>query len=182
MRADLLKVVVFVSVVAGMAFFAATVKAQSEHEFVGAGKCGMCHKTEDMGGQYQIWQETKHAKAFETLGTPEAKEIAAKSGIDNPQASGKCLKCHSTAYGFSENKVTEAIAVEEGISCETCHGPGRDYMKKSVMQDKEQAQANGLIIPGEEICKKCHNPESPKFKEFDYKERWEKIKHPLTKK
>ncbi len=153
-----------------------------QHEFVGAAKCALCHKKPEQGEQYRIWQESKHAKALETLKTPEAKEIAAKQGIDDPATSGKCLKCHSTAYWFSENKVTEAIAVEESISCETCHGPGKDYMKKSIMEDRDESIANGLIIPTEETCLKCHNQESPTYKPFNFKERWEKIKHPVPEK
>src|SRR3989338_4020358 len=79
------------------------------HEFTGAKKCSMCHKKAESGDQYGIWLETKHAKAMESLGTPEAKEIAVKLGIEDPAKSGKCLKCHSTAYWFSEEKMTEAI-------------------------------------------------------------------------
>ena len=153
-----------------------------QHQFVGAVKCSICHKKPEQGEQYGIWMGTKHAHALDSLGTPEAKEIAAKAGISDPQTSGKCLKCHSTAYGFTENKVTEAIAVEEGISCESCHGPGKDYMKKSVMENKQDAIANGLMMPTEETCKKCHNPEAPTFKSFDFNERWGKIKHPVPKK
>ncbi len=152
--------------------------APSEHEFVGAKKCAMCHKKPEQGEQMRIWEESKHAKAFETLGTAAAKEAGAKRGVDDPQTSGKCLKCHSTAYGFSEQKITEVITPEEGVSCESCHAAGKDYMKKSVMEDKAQAIANGLIIPDEQICLKCHNPESPSYKSFDFKEYWEKIKHP----
>lgn len=151
--------------------------AQPAHEFVGVSKCALCHKKPEKGEQFRIWQESKHAKAFETLGTPEAKAAAAKLGIDDPQTSGKCLKCHSTAYGFSELKVTEAIPVEEGISCESCHGPGKDYMKKSMMEDRDAAIGAGLAIPDENTCRKCHNEESPSFKVFDFKERWELIKH-----
>ncbi|MDP2654406.1 MAG: cytochrome c family protein [Candidatus Omnitrophota bacterium] len=162
-------------------FLCAVPASAAEHEYIGAQKCAMCHKKPEKGEQYRVWQESKHSKAYETLATPQAKEFAAKAGIDDPQKSGKCLKCHSTAYGFSETKVTEKIPVEEGISCESCHGPGKDYMKKSVMEDKEEAVAQGLIIPTEETCRKCHNEESPNFKEFDYPTMWEKIKHPIPK-
>src|SRR3989338_8583672 len=93
----------------------------AEHEFIGVTKCSMCHKKPEQGEQFKIWQESVHAKAFETLKTPEAKEQGAKLGVDDPSTSGKCLKCHSTAYMFSEAKVTDAIAVEEGVSCESCH-------------------------------------------------------------
>ncbi len=153
-----------------------------EHEFVGVQKCALCHKKPEQGEQVKIWQETAHAKAFEVLATPAAKETAAKLGIDDPQKSGKCLKCHSTAYYFTEQQLTQAIQPEEGISCESCHGPGKDFMKKSVMEDKDAAKAAGLIIPDESTCKKCHNPESPNYKDFDYKTNWEKIKHPVPEK
>lgn len=153
--------------------------AQFEHEFVGAAKCAICHKKPEQGEQFRIWQESKHAKAFETLGTPEAKEQAAKLGIENPQTSGKCLKCHSTAYGFTEAMVTDAIPAEESVSCESCHGPGKDYMKKSVMEDPDAAIEAGLVIPDEKTCQKCHNAEAPTFKGFNFAEYWEKIKHPV---
>ena len=155
--------------------------APPDHEFVGVKKCAMCHQKPEQGAQFKIWQETKHAKAYETLGTPEAKQIAAKMGIDNPQTSGKCLKCHSTAYGFSETKVTEVIPVEEAISCESCHGAGKDYMKMSVMKDLNAAKDAGLIIPDEKTCQKCHNAENPFNKPFNYQERLEKIKHSVPK-
>lgn len=156
-------------------------QAADAHEYIGAKKCSLCHKKPEEGEQFRIWQESKHAKAFETLGTAEAKEAAAKLGISDPQTSGKCLKCHSTAYGFTETKVTDAIPVEESVSCESCHGPGKDYMKKSIMEDKQAAIENGLVIPDESTCVKCHNQESPTFKPFNFQERWEKIKHSIPK-
>lgn len=156
--------------------------AQLSHEFIGASKCAICHKKPEQGGQFGIWQQSAHAKAFDVLGTPEAKEQAAKMGVDDPQKSGKCLKCHSAAYGLTEEQVSQAIKVEEGVSCESCHGPGKDYMKMSVMKDKDAAVAAGLQIPDEATCKKCHNEQSPTFKGFDFAAQWEKIKHPLIKK
>ena len=165
-----------------IAFFVPSVHAEdAQHEFVGVQKCALCHKKPEQGEQFKIWSESKHAKAFETLGTQAAKDIGKKMGIDDPQKSGKCLKCHSTAYGNTENKVTEAVPVEEGISCESCHGAGKDFMKKSVMEDKDAAKEAGLVIPNETTCKKCHNEESPNFKPFNFKESYEKIKHEIPK-
>lgn len=152
------------------------------HQFVGAKKCSLCHKKPEEGNQYGIWMDSKHAKAYEVLGTQAAKDAAAKLGIADPQTSGKCLKCHSTAYWFGETKVSEDIAVEEGVSCESCHGAGKDYMKKSIMQDQKSSIENGLLIPDEKTCLQCHNSESPTFKEFNYSEQQPKIKHPIPEK
>jgi hypothetical protein len=147
-------------------------------DFVGVKKCSLCHNKKDRGDQVKIWQDTAHAKAFYTLGTPEAKALADKLGIADPRQSGKCLRCHSTAYGFGERITTGAIPPEEGVSCETCHGPGRDYMKLKVMKDREQAKAAGLIVPGEQTCLKCHNETAPNVKPFNFEESWLKIRHP----
>jgi len=166
--------VFFVFAAAGIAF-----AEEPSHAFVGVKVCSMCHKKDEQGRQYPIWQESPHAKAFETLGTPEAKKIGEERGIADPQQSGECLQCHSTAYWFGTEKVTEKVPVEEGVSCESCHGPGKDYMKKSVMENKEMAVAAGLIIPNEQTCVKCHNENSPNYKSFDFAEFWPKIEHPI---
>jgi hypothetical protein len=161
--------------------------------YVGSKACGICHKKDDTGNQLAKWQETRHAKAFEQLGTPEAKEAAAKLGIDDPQKSGKCLKCHSTAYNFTEAVATEKIKPEEGVSCESCHGPGKKYMAKSTMEDHAKAVAAGMVYPTTDRCKLCHNEQSPTWKAdryttkdgqkvgFDVEQAFEKIKHPDPK-
>ena len=42
------------------------------------------------------------------------------------------------------------------VGCEMCHGPGSEYKRKSVMRDREQALAAGLVIPTRDFCAKCH--------------------------
>lgn len=161
--------------------------------YTGVKACGICHNKEETGKQLDIWKAGPHAKAFETLGTPAAKEAGAKRGIDNPQTSPKCLKCHSTAYHFSEEIKTEKIKPEDGVTCESCHGPGKKYMPKKVMENRNDAIANGLVYPATESCTKCHNEESPSWNPelyttkdgkkvgFDAEQAYEKIKHPNPK-
>jgi len=163
-----------------LAFTAAAAPPDATN-YIGAKMCGICHKADTSGNQLAKWQATPHAKAFETLGTPAAKEIGKKLGIDDPQKSGKCLKCHSTAYNFTEVVATEKIKVEEGVSCESCHGPGKKYMAKATMESREKSIAGGMIYPATQNCKLCHNAESPTFKGFDEKPMVEKIAHPNPK-
>jgi nitrate/TMAO reductase-like tetraheme cytochrome c subunit len=131
--------------------------------YVGVDLCKLCHKKKELGDQYDTWANTSHSKAFYTLGTPEAKEIAANLGINDPQQSGKCLRCHSTSSAFAEEKVAEDLQIEDGVQCESCHGPGEGYMYLEVMEDMKEATDMGLVMPTEKTCRKCHNPESPTY-------------------
>lgn len=159
-------------------------------KYVGTKKCRMCHKKESSGNQFGKWEEGPHSKTIAVLGSDEAKAAAKKLGIDDPQKSGKCLKCHSTAYNWTETVQSEDVAVEDGVTCESCHGPGKDYKSKSVMEDRNKCIENGMVYPATKSCTKCHNDTSPTWKAdryttkdgkkvgFDVDQAYEKIKHP----
>lgn len=159
----------------------ATEEKAATHQYVGVTKCAMCHKSKARGNQVAAWESAKHSKAYETLGSDAAKEIGKKMGIEDPQKSPKCLKCHVTAYGVDAKLLGSKYSMEEGVGCESCHGPGGDYMKLSVMKDQKQAIEAGLILPTEEVCVGCHNDESPTYQKFTYKEFYAKIAHPRPK-
>ena len=193
-RTSLIAIIVPLSLATAVALPGRSLAAEPDPaNLVGVKACGICHKKEDSGNQNGIWQESRHAKAFERLATPEAKEIAAKLGIDNPQTSGKCLKCHSTAYYFTETAQTTKIKPEEGVSCESCHGPGKTYMMKSVMEDAAKSLQAGLLRATSETCQRCHNDTSPVWKTdryttkdgkkvgFDFEQAFDKMKHPDPK-
>jgi len=150
--------------------------------YVGTKTCGICHKQEASGNQYGIWQNGPHAKAFDVLGTPAAKTMGAKFGVADPQTSGKCLKCHSTAYNFTETIATDRIKPEDAIGCESCHGPGKKYLAKTTMQDRTKAVAAGLVYPADQSCQLCHNDQSPTWTgSFDKDAMVKKIAHPDPK-
>jgi len=161
-------------------------------KYSGIKSCRMCHKKEDSGNQYGKWVEGPHSKAYEVLATKEAKATAAKLGVDDPQKSGKCLKCHSTAYHWTEEVKTDKISVEDGVTCESCHGPGKGYKSKSVMKDHAKCIENGMVYPATKSCTLCHNDSAPSWKNdrytkdgkkvgFDAEQAYEKIKHPNPK-
>ena len=103
-------------------------------KYIGVNDCALCHKEKKVGSQFTKWQDGPHSKAFEVLGTPAAKAVAAKLGITDPQGSGKCLKCHSTAYNWTEQVQTTTIKPELGVVCESCHGPARNYVPKTTQE------------------------------------------------
>ncbi|RMG29061.1 MAG: cytochrome C554 [Methanobacteriota archaeon] len=156
---------------------------ETQRTYVGVRKCKTCHKKPEQGEQYRIWSESKHAKAYETLGGPEAMKIAKEKGIENPQEAPECLKCHVTAYGVDAKFLGPKYKKEDGVGCESCHGPGGDYYKKKTMKAIRAGEIDpasvGLIKPDEKVCTKCHNEESPNYKPFNFEEFKKKIAHPI---
>lgn len=148
-----------------LGLFVAKPAAYVENEYIGAAKCKMCHNKPPKGEQYKKWSEGPHANAMKSLKGDEAKDP-------------KCLKCHSTAGSIDAKLNTGGIKIEEGVSCESCHGAGSSYKSIAIMKDKAKSIENGLIIPDEKLCKTCHNDQSPTFKGFNFKEYSAKIAHP----
>lgn len=149
-----------------------------EHKYIGAAKCKMCHNSARKGQQFTKWTRSPHSQAFAVLATPRARELAAASGIDDAQRADACLRCHVTGHGAPASHLTDRYRVEDGVGCESCHGPGSDYSKMTVMKDRDKSVAAGLVIPGEKVCTGCHNADSPTYKAFDFAVFKEKIAHP----
>lgn len=174
-------VVVLVAVC--IALSVALALAGGDKQYIGVAKCKMCHKKAKVGNQYGKWSKGPHAKTYTELAEPKSKEIAKKAGVKgDPQKAPKCLKCHVSAYGLAKERYGKKYTQEEGVSCEACHGAASGY-KTSHIKKKAAAKKAGLIVsPDEASCKKCHNPESPTYKKFNFKEKKKKIAHPMPKK
>lgn len=158
--------------------------AQTEHGYVGAEACGMCHKTEKQGSQLSIWQNSDHSKAYQTLKTEKADQIAKEKGFTTPAVeTPECLKCHVSGYNIDAKLLGKKFKMEDGVQCETCHGPGADYKDMKVMKDKDLSVKNGLILHDklESFCIGCHNVESPTFVDMNIEEAYNKIKHTIPK-
>lgn len=123
-------------------------------KIVGADECGECHKD-----TVAYWKQTHHFKTFRDMPRrKEAGEIAKKMGLKRIKAGSICLDCHFTTTQVAEKR--DAIA---GISCESCHGPAKGYLKRhgefSGHKKKEQeseaerakrwaeSEAAGMIRP-----------------------------------
>ncbi len=174
---------VFSIILSGSSLYNANDIAGPKYE--GVKICGMCHKKEDVGQQLKIWQNSNHAQAYKTLQTEKADKIAKEKGFSTKAVeTPECLKCHTSGYAADASLLGKRFNIEDGVQCETCHGPGSDYKSKKVMQDEKLAISKGLLLyeNPEELCVKCHNEESPVFKGFNFKESWAKIKHYIPKK
>lgn len=155
-----------------------------DFKYVGVKKCKTCHKTKKIGNQYGIWKKAAHANALKSLSSKKALDYAKKNGIADPSKDAKCLNCHSTMATVDKKLIDPKgkMTIEEGVSCESCHGPGSAYKKMKIMKDHEKSLANGLIVPTEKVCKTCHNEKNPFHKPFDFKKMVAKVQHPVPAK
>ena len=136
---------------------------------------------------------TKMGQALETLKPGNAKEHKEKFNLDlskDYSTDEKCIKCHVTGYGKpggyvipdpKDKKAVRKAKKLAGVGCESCHGPGSEYVKlhKEIMMTKrkykvEEMYAAGMQKIGKETCLVCHNQESPTVQpgdSFDYEKR-----------
>jgi len=128
---------------------------------MGPDKCGECHKT-----SVEVWKGTHHYNTFTDMPrSKEARKIAGAMGIKRIKAESLCLDCHFT---------TVADDPVAGISCESCHSPGKDWMKlhssysgkKKETESKSEAATRwaksvkaGMLRPSNiyAIAKNCYN-------------------------
>ena len=146
--------------------------------YVGSQACLSCHTGTEEGRQDVIWMRSRHAHAYWRLGADWAMFLAKLrphyQDLERPIADQRCLLCHATGAQDPDALFIDAYRIEEGVSCEACHGPGSEYIKPEIMADREAFIANGGRVPDEATCRSCHrNSEN-----FEYSELWPKIEHP----
>jgi hypothetical protein len=163
--------------------------------YMGVRGCKKCHQKSSIGKQYKVWQKSKHAEAFELLKSEQAQEVATKLGLKTkPFEEPKCLKCHTAGYGHPKTHYGPKYDLEDGVSCEACHGPSEFFDKPEDGKTHQEAVGKGYIKPDEKLCRSCHNEESPTWDPerdttedgkkvgFDYKARLKQIEHAIPKK
>jgi hypothetical protein len=152
-------------------------------QYLGAGKCKVCHMSAKKGAQYKVWSESKHAQAFAVLGSDDAKAIAKEKGIADAQKAPECLQCHVTGYGEPADHFAASFSESLGVQCESCHGPGSAYYKMTTMQDARAGKIDkatvGLLMPTKDTCAHCHNEKATGGKFVDWPADSAKIAHPI---
>ena len=172
----LMKLKKILLIISAILFVTASLSAQN-YKYIGADKCKLCHNKAATGEQYNKWFAGPHANALKSLTNEASLAYAKKNGIADPAKDAKCLECHST-FATIPGGANMGLKENEGVSCETCHGAGSAYKAATIMKSQETSIKNGLIVPDEDLCKKCHNPSNPFHKEFNYKTYSEKFAHP----
>jgi YVTN family beta-propeller protein len=149
-------------------------------QYVGAAVCGKCHDGPQSGHQFSRWRMGPHAEAFARLATAEAQSLARKRGVQgDPQRSQYCLKCHTTPYARPAAGCAPSFSLDEGVGCESCHGPGSDHARQAAAAgsgDPRRTGAANSAVPlkaGRDSCTGCHQQ-----KDFQYEVALRRIAHP----
>ena len=163
--------------------------AQHSHVFSGAFVgpliCQECHED-----QAESWHQTRMAMTFDVLRPGVMVQEKEMVGLDpdyDYTRDEDCLPCHTTGFGLVGGFVSfEETPEMAGVTCESCHGPGGSYADGPMSIDNPnfstiEVRDAGLIYPPTaEVCKRCHNDESPFIDmnyEFDFTERVERGTH-----
>ncbi|HXM96744.1 MAG TPA: multiheme c-type cytochrome [Candidatus Dormibacteraeota bacterium] len=157
-------------------FLAAQKEAQ---KYIGPGSCAAtsCHGSVKpvegsrvLQNEYSTWIiKDKHSRAYQALTTEVGERMARilKLGAKAEEAP-KCLGCH--ALYTPPEKRGRAFEINEGVSCENCHGPASAWLGPHTMRDwpHEKSVAAGLfdtrnVIHRTEKCLECHLGLKEKF-------------------
>ena len=146
--------------------------------YVGSQTCLGCHTGPEEGRQDIAWMRSRHAHAYWRLGADWALFLAKLrphyQDLERPIADQRCLLCHVSGAQDPDALFSDAYRIEEGVSCEACHGPGSQYIEPEIMADREAFIANGGRMPDEATCRTCHRNSD----NFEWSEFWPKIEHP----
>lgn len=135
-------------VLGGLAAGSVVLATGAAGQFVGAGRCGECHRA-----ALEAWQRSVHARAHEGLPSEHTNDP-------------RCVQCHGTSD-----------TGRAGVQCESCHGAGKHYSARYVMKDPRLSRIVGLEDVGEKTCRRCHTESSPSIQPFDYDAMWKLIEH-----
>jgi hypothetical protein len=131
-----------------------------------------CHGAEAAKGspglnEYTLWKAADpHSKAFTTLYKAPSKAIGAAMNIAKVYESPKCLNCHSKLVDAVNVVEGAKWSVQNGVSCEICHGPAEKWLKphatpKESNWGHKQSVENGMADLREPYdwamkCASCH--------------------------
>lgn len=153
---------------------------QANAKHLGVVNCAnsLCHgsitKWKDspiLQNEYVTWSRVdKHAtKAYQVLFEERSKRITKNLGIrEAPHQAKLCVDCH--AHNPPPALRGERFKVEDGVSCEACHGPAEKWIEAHVAPGATHAKnlAKGLYptsdpVAQARLCLSCHFGNRDKF-------------------
>ncbi len=157
---------------------------EDDLKFVGSESCGECHTK-----AFEVWKNSKHFAATESLVTPPNSRSMIPRHFDP-----ECLSCHVTGWnpqrfypyasGFESLEKTPLLT---GNGCENCHGPGSAHVAaESGDTDLDEAAMNALrarmrlpLAEAKDRCIQCHDQDnSPDFHhDGAFEEHWQEVAH-----
>lgn len=140
-------------------------------QFTGVASCQSsgCHGGGVGADQCNTWATVDfHVRAFAILLTPRSKAITDSLQSENPTVNTRCTACHSPLQGLPAGKLAASAHAEEGVSCESCHGPASRWLLSHTRKDYSYAQrvAAGMndlrsLYGRANTCVACHEYLSP---------------------
>jgi len=113
--------------------------------------------------EYVTWSRVdKHARAYNVLSSDQSLRIARNLGLAKPPNQEKiCLDCH--AHNVPVAQRGERFRLDDGVSCEACHGPSGRWLQSHVEQGAAHADnlKAGLFptddpVARAQLCLSCH--------------------------
>jgi hypothetical protein len=155
-----------------------TVVAEPVSRYQGTGSCSSsnCHGSVNplkgsrvLQNEYYTWlKHDPHSKAFTVLTQPDARKMAHNLGLGDPTKEPTCLTCHST-YVPDTAKHGDRYTLEDGVSCESCHGPAEGWLASHTAADATHQKnlQNGLtdtvnLEKRAKLCLSCHQGDDTK--------------------
>jgi hypothetical protein len=141
------------------------------NKHLGAASCASstCHGSTSvykdsnvMQNEFTVWQESdKHARSYQTLKSAESRAITKKLGLGDPTQSKVCLDCHTNNVPTALRG--EKFQIEDGVSCEACHGGSEKWIATHTNKDISHADnlkaglyATEAPIERAKMCLSCH--------------------------
>ena len=109
-------------------------------KFLGAQSCSSssCHGgAADNRNQYLVWstRDFHHLRPYATLETARSERIAEVLRIARPAQDQRCTVCHAPLQTVPAGQLRQDARITEGISCESCHGPGEHWLRPHTRPD-----------------------------------------------
>ena len=110
-------------------------KVDSPLKFTGAGSCNQAkchgHKTKPRANEYTTWIKAEvHSAGYSVLFEEDSQKIAEDFGLKGkPEKSKECTVCHTVSIEDKPDLKGEKYDVNEGVTCELCHGPAEQYLE-----------------------------------------------------